>query len=282
MHLNTSELSLVIFLSLLCILGTTLNGSILFVYRRTYARSTASLYYLTILALVNFLISIFVIPFTLLTDLGSSSSESSAMLYPKTARICGSSYFLRHFFTWISTLLLALIAYERYSVITAAKTARGLRLVERNLIMQSRKTLLLVILFSFCISVACFVLFEDENDDDDGIRKRNFQCDDIRIDLYVHVYHLTTVCIGLCVYVFIVVMYVKAYSIVHKSTKCVMAIKATKINVNQQPQLNLVKKHSPSSSSASSSLPSCKNQQSKKLFVSFLNFTEHLFSSFFV
>jgi hypothetical protein len=157
-----------------------------------------------------------------------------------------------------------------------------LRLVERNLIMQSRKTLLLVILLSFCISVVCFVLFEDENDDDDGIRKRNFQCDDIRIDLYVHVYHLSTVFIGLCVYVFIVVMYVKAYAIVHKSTKCVMAIKATKINVIQQPQLkNHVKKNSPSSSSASSSLPSCNNQQSKKLFVSYLKLFRTPFFLFF-
>ena len=258
--LNTSELPFVIFMCSLCLMGTCLNGSILIVYRRKYKHS-ASLYYLTWLALVNFLISCLVIPFTLITDMNSTAS-----FYSKTARMCGLSYFMRHFFSWVSQFLLVLIAYERYTVI-AAKTVKGLRLVERNLVMQSRKATLLIILISFCISVVCFMLLEEKTNDlvVEIFKTSKNKCNAIVIEFNLRVYHLVTVAIGLSMYVFMVVLYSRAYYIVYKSSKRVIVMVNAKQPVsskrNQSPSIPLMRHSSTSTSSGEEKVAD------KKLFV---------------
>ena len=205
--LEDFEIPFVLFMSLCCLMGGIFNLSILIVYRKKYTNST-SLYFLTMLALVNFLNSTLIIPMVTFADL----SHFYGTIF------CKISYVARRFFVWMLIFLLGFIAYERYNVISA-KTLKGLMLVEKNLIYQSRKLFLGIITFSFLFSLISYLISVDEKEK----RCRLVESDDSFIN--AKLYETTTICLGLLVYLFMVVCYIRAYLIIYKSSKRVMNAK---------------------------------------------------------
>ena len=120
--MENSDIGFIIYMSILSLLGIVLNLPIIIVYRKKYTHS-ASLYLLFALALLNFLISLIVVPITLITTI--------EVFYINNRFYCGMSYFLRFFSNSISVILLGLIAYERYNIISA-KTITKLRIMEKR------------------------------------------------------------------------------------------------------------------------------------------------------
>ena len=198
--LENSEIPFVVFMSLCSFLGMIFNVSILIVYRKKYKQSTC-LYFLTMLALINLIISFMVIPIVLIADLTFFSHYTA---------LCKFSQWFRRFSLWMLVFLLGLIAYERFNVISA-KTAKRLRLVEKSLIYHSRKSFLAIVLVSFVISVFSILIEIDESEG----KRCSFKINTLGYE----VYESLTVCLGLLIYLLMIVMYIKAYLIIYKSSK---------------------------------------------------------------
>lgn len=192
---STPETGFIIYMSSLSILGTISNFCILIVYRDRVS-SNASIYLLFSLALVDLLISLIVVPFTII----SSITE----FYINDRFFCGLSYFLRYFSNSISVILLALIALERYNTISA-KTMTRLRLLQKSLIYNSKRATVVAVVLCFILTVWCFYFIE------------NVQKTCVPIDSFI--YYNIICCITLAIILIImIVLYVKSYLIVHRST----------------------------------------------------------------
>ena len=215
--MENSDIGFIIYMSILSLLGIFLNLPIIIVYRKKYTHS-ASLYLLFALALLNFLISLIVVPITLITTI--------EVFYISNRFYCGMSYFLRFFSNSIAVILLGLIAYERYNIISA-KTITKLRIMEQNLMFNSKRATLVAVVVCFIFSLWCFYFFENQEN----------KCTSIESVVYYN---------GICcvvlggVMVLMIVIYIKAYLIVHRSTTKVLI---KNINLNQaEHKENIIKK----------------------------------------
>ena len=110
------------------------------------------------------------------------------------------------------------------------------------------------------------MLFEDKKNDlvDEIVTSKN-KCNAIVIEFNLRVYHLVTVVIGLSMYVFMVVLYSRAYYIVYKSSKRVIVMINAKqpisSKINRSPLIPLMRHSSTSTSSGEEKVAE------KKLFV---------------
>jgi len=165
------------------------------VYRKKYSLNV-SLFLLFTLAFVDFLISLFIVPLTVFTSIRD--------LYLNNKFFCGLTYFLRYFSTSVSVILLALIAFERYNTISA-KTMNKLRQTQNDLIRNCKKVTGVAIFICFIYSIWCFYFFSNGT----------FRCVEIETTFY---YNIICVLVLGAVMLTMVVLYFKAYIIVHEST----------------------------------------------------------------
>jgi hypothetical protein len=190
-----SETGFIIYMSVLFLFGTIFNFLILLVYRKKYTLNV-SLFLLFTLAFVDFVISLFIVPLTVFTSIGE--------LYINSKFFCGLTYFMRYFSTSVSVILLALIAFERYNTISA-KTMNKLRQTQNDLIRNCKKVTGVAIFICFIYSIWCFYFFNN------GM----FRCVEIETTFY---YNIICVLVLGAVMLTMVVLYFKAYIIVHEST----------------------------------------------------------------
>lgn len=201
-QLTPSCIGFLVYMLIISLTGGILNASIIIVYMRTF-RHVASLYFITILAFINFITAFLVIPFVIYTELYPSGLHSSI--------ICGLSYFLRHFLALLSIFVLLFIAYERLNVMRA-RTVKRLKIVEKSLIYNSRKLMLAAFIFCLLYSAFCFYLYEKNQDND--VNTVNCKPEPYN---FGQIYERLTICIGIIVYVCMIYFYICAYLIVYKS-----------------------------------------------------------------
>lgn len=198
-----------IYMSFLAFFGALFNLTILLVYRKNYL-SCASIYLVFALAFVDFLISIIAIPFTTI----AYAIEVNNRIY------CGMLFFLLYFFNTMSVLLLALISYERYNTISA-KTMTKLRILQNKLTYNSKRATVIVVCVCFLFSVWSFYFYDNEKMNNEkinntAISKLNSPRDCLSGETY---YYNLICCISLgIIIVLMIIMYLKSYMIVYKST----------------------------------------------------------------
>ncbi|CAF1070247.1 unnamed protein product [Brachionus calyciflorus] len=199
--LKFSEIAFIIYMSFLFIFGSLFNLAILLVYRNR-AGSNASVFLLNSLALVDFLISTLVIPLTIFTTIKH--------FFINDAFYCGLSYFLRYFTSSFSCVLLALIAFERYKTISA-KTMTKLRFLQKSLIYNTKKAIVVSIVVCFAVAVWCFIFFEASNEKKSCIVKESYK----KYEKYYNQFCLLV--LGLIMLIMII-LYIKSYLIVRRTT----------------------------------------------------------------
>jgi hypothetical protein len=205
--LTPTSIGFLVYMLLMSVIATLLNGAIIIVYIRTF-RSIASLYFITMLAFINFIMASCVMPFVIYTELNPTVQNSL---------VCGASFFLRHFLALLSIFVLLFIAYERLNVIKA-RTVKRLKIVEKSMIYNSRKLMLAATLFSFLFSAFCFYLYKRNENNVTGEDYNEANCLPEPFQV-AKVYEFLTIGIGMCVYASMIYFYVQAYLIVYKSSR---------------------------------------------------------------
>lgn len=193
--ISSFEICFIIYMVCLSFLGTVSNFPILLVYRNR-ASNNASIYLLFSLALVNLLISLIVVPFSIFASVQD--------LYINDRFYCGLSYFLRYFANSISVVLLALIAFERYNTISA-KTMTRLRVLQKSLIYNSKRGTVVAVVLCFILTVWCFYFID------------NLEKCCTPVDSFIYYNIFCSVVLGLILFLMII-LYIKSYLIVHRST----------------------------------------------------------------
>ena len=194
--LAPTSIGFLVYMLIISLTGAVLNLSIIIVYIRTF-RQISSLYFITMLAFINFITSTVAIPLVIYIELDPAYSVTSSFL-------CGFSFFLRHFLALISIFVLLFIAYERLNVIRA-RTVKRLKIIEKSLIYNSRKSMFISSLFCFLYSAICFYLYET-----------NCKPESTSFSI---IYERLTICLGILVYSCMTYFYIRAYLIVYKSVK---------------------------------------------------------------
>jgi uncharacterized membrane protein len=193
--MERSSIAFIVYMSLLCVIGTLLNLFIVLVYRRKQSDS-ASIFLLFALAIVDLIISLVVVPFTIFTSLKE--------FYVNDRFLCGLTFFMRYFSCSFSTILLGLISFERYNTISA-KTMNNLRSVQKNLVYNSKKATLLAAIACLIGSAWTFYFYKN----------KETHCGETDSAIYYNI--VCSICLAI-VMATMIIMYLKAYLIVRNSS----------------------------------------------------------------
>ena len=213
----------IVFMSIMSICGTMFNLLVIIVYRQKH-NENASLYLLFTLSVIDFLVSLFVIPTTLLEYF---------QFFHNISVFCKFSYFLRYTTTAISVALLGLIAFERYYTITSRKVNSS-RKTQMNLVKQSRIGVIMTLVVCTLYGSVCFFLSGTECD-----TLEHEQEGEEHNELH-RIYNYTTVSILMLILACVTFLYVRTYIVVKKSSNKVFSCN-TKAFDNQRANVkNLI------------------------------------------
>nr|QVK45741.1 G protein-coupled receptor [Proales similis] len=205
--MKESLIGFIFYMSVLFVFGTLFNLVIILANCSRY-KLNSFLFLLFSLAWVDFLTSLLVVPFSLLV--------SGNLVYLDNRLFCGAAYFARYFTTSISVLLLALISYERYQIISS-KNLSSLRLLQNGMYRRTKFSVLSIVALSFVFSVWSFYFYYNDGE----------ECEEKPETIYFNI--LSTFMLGLVV-LFMIALYVKTYLVVRKSVHRVLSSQSS----NQQ------------------------------------------------
>ncbi|RNA06749.1 cholecystokinin receptor-like [Brachionus plicatilis] len=196
----------IVYMSLLSIFGTVLNLAILLVYKNRTS-SNASVFLLWSLALVDLLISACVIPMTIF-----SSTEH---FYINDVFYCGLIYFMRYFCSSMSCVLLGLIALERYKTISA-KTMTRLRFLQKSLVYNTKRAIVVAVVLCFVTAVWCFVFYQPSQSLKACVPKMQILI--FSTTLSFETYSIFCIVVLTFIMMGMIVLYIKSYLVVKQAT----------------------------------------------------------------
>lgn len=195
-----------VYMTLLSIFGTIFNLVILLVYRNRTS-SNASVFLLWSLALVDLVVSACIIPMTIFSSI--------EQFFVNDLFYCGLIYFMRYFCSSISCFLLGLIALERYKIISA-KTMTRLRFLQKNLVYNTKRAIVVAVVLCFITAVWCFVFYEPNTISKTCTPKKKIYI--FNFEFYFEVYSKFCIVILVLIMIIMVILYIKSYLVVKKAT----------------------------------------------------------------
>ena len=213
------KVALIIFMISLSIFGTIFNLLVLLVYRKK-RNQNASLFLLFTLASVDFLVSLLVVPVTLLEYF---------QYFHSVHLFCRFTYFSRYTATSLSVCLLGLVAFERYYTITS-KSITSLQKTQLILVRKNRIAIAIILVLCIFYGSGCFFVID-------------FECDfenheDIyEVPKFLKIYNYTGMSFLMLILSGVTLLYLRTYCIVKRSSnkviQCTKTFEYTKNNVKQ-------------------------------------------------
>ena len=201
--LDAEEIALIVLMTILSICGIFFNSIVLIVYRKKRSQN-AYMYLLFYLAIVDFSVSLLVIPLSLLNYI--------SIFAEYVLVICQLVFLTRYSAPSLSTCILALIAIERYQTITS-RTYSSIKNVQLTFIKNSRIALIIATFICITYGIGCFFVYSNKEKG----------CGGNEVSFNLKIYNYTGMAVLLMIMLVIAILYARIYRLVKKSRNKIFA-----------------------------------------------------------